>query len=479
MAFKQVAELDRHRGKKDMADSGRRKASDENRGELGDRTLPVSRLHLDLTNPRHEAVDSEAEAIAKLCDSEMIAELVHDIAQRGSLSPLEVLGVVPMDGHPGHFVSLEGNRRTCALIVAADPSRAPDPVRRQLERISARPGLPRQVKAHVFASRKDAKQWIDLRHLGLQGGAGTKEWNTTQKTRAAAGNEKTSARDNTLSVLVLDRLVARGMLTYEQRNQASVSTLTRYLGTPSVRAILGLGSNKELVYTHDADEVDNALLRLVLDSIQPAHDGSFRVNSRTNSTDRLRYANDLKSSGEAPTTQLEHPAPAPSPTKKRAQERAEHKRSARHPDKRKRLIPSDFHIKNKDEVLIRLRHEGLTLDLEDFAFSANYILLALVEQIMTLFAKRRGKWRPAISDQALTQVCAQELKEIGVQGKAVTVVQKAAGNESTPYSLHSLGHVVHGGAITTPKDLKAYFGTWRPALEAMLEELDKKKSRAL
>ena len=362
--------------------------------------------------------------------------------------------------------------------MAADPSRAPDSVRRQIERIAEIARVPTQVKAHAFATRQEAKQWIDLRHLGLQGGAGIKEWDTTQKQRASAGNTKTSARDNTLSVLVLDRLTDRGMLTSDQRQQMPVSTLTRYLGTPGVRAILGLSSSKELIYTHDADEVDGALLRLVLDIIEPGKDGNYRATSRTNSNDRLKYANDLKSAGVAPSTQLERPEPAPRPTKARSQTgqtKTDRSRSANHPDTRNRLIPTDFRITNRDEILLRLRKEGLELDLANFRFSANYLLRALIEQIMTLFARKRGKWRQNIGDQALTQACANELKAMGVQGKALSVVQKAAGSESNPYSLHSLGHAVHGGAIPTATSLKAYFGTWQPALEAMLEALEAKK----
>ncbi|MCD0253646.1 hypothetical protein JWH16_07300, partial [Xanthomonas campestris pv. campestris] len=41
------------------------------------------------------------------------------------------------------------------------------------------------------------------------------------------------------------------------------------------------------------------------------------------------------------------------------------------------------------------------------------------------------------------------------------------------HSLHSLGHAVHGGIIPTANDLKKHFDTWRPALEAMLEQLEK------
>lgn len=443
--------------------------------QLGDQDIPASRLHLKLNNPRHEPVQSEAEAIAELCNNDLVTELAQDIANRGALSPLEVFGVIPMEGHPGHFISLEGNRRACALILAADPKRAPAKFQAQIERIVSRGTFPKKVKAHVFAGEEEAKQWIDLRHLGEQGGAGTRTWNPQQQNRALGNNTKSSARANTLSVRVLDRLEDLGLIDRNQRKQASVTTLTRYLGTPGVRAILGLGSANDLIYTHDPDEVDNALRRVVLDSIQPRSDGTYPVNSRSKSTERISYANALKSEGVAPGTALGHPAAPPKPSKVpmiSGAAASARRRSVIHPDKRSRLIPSDFVMTNRDTVLRRLHSEGRTLDIEALSFSANYILRALVEQVMTLFVKKRGRWHPNFTDAQLTQKCAQELKLIGVQGKALTTVERAAGNKSTPFSLYSLGHAVHGGSIPAANDLKKHFDTWRPALEAMLNAVE-------
>lgn len=444
---------------------------------LGDRVISVNRLHLNLENPRHKPANSEADAIAILCDKELIAGLAADIARRGSLSPLEVLGVIPMDGVPGHYVSLEGNRRTCALIVGSDPSRAPVKLRAQLERLAQKGKMPKEVKAHVFASQAEAKQWIDLRHLGSQGGAGTKEWDPTQKQRAAGDNSKTTARSNDLAVLVLDRLVARRMLTAEQRSRANVSTLTRYLGTPGVRAILGLGSNKELIYTHDHDEVDAALTRLVLDSIEPTKEGTLRVHSRTGSSDRLNYANELKTKGEAPATHLEKPIPAPKPIKVASEPEkgaALRARSATHPDKRTKLIRSDFVVTSKDAALLHFRKEGLALDLKEFSFSANYLLRALVERTMVLFAKKHRVFREGMADRQLTAACADKLKELGLSRDVYSTVSKAGSNDATPYSLQSLGHALHGGTIPVGADLKRHFDTWRPALDAMLATLGTK-----
>lgn len=451
-------------------------------GKTGDQLVAINRLHLDLHNPRHEPVENQAEAIANLCNEEFVEALAADIADRGALSPLEVMGVIPLEGHPGHFVALEGNRRACALIVLQDPERAPKAMRAKLRRLAEKANLPTRIKVHIFSDREEAMQWVELRHLGEQDGVGTRRWSPTQKNRAAGGStSKTTARDNALAVLVLDRLVECGMLTEAQRRAVPVSTLTRYVGTPTVRAILGLGSSKELIYTHAADEVDRALHQLVLDIITPQADGGFKANSRSDTRGRQTYANELKASGFAPTTHIDEPQAPPAPSKSRAQrERADDpkKRSARDPDKRRHLIPNDFVLTSRDPVLARLRIEALKLEVDDFSFSASYLLRAMIEQVSTLFLKQRGKWRQKMQDHALAKTVAEELEAAGVTGKAVSVPRKSGSDMDCAYSLHSLGHAIHGGSVPTGTEIKRHFDTWRPALEAMLAQLEAPKAPA-
>ena len=385
-----------------------------------------------------------------------------------------------MAGNPGHYISVEGNRRTCALIVLNDPKRAPERFQSQLRALASRSSLPKEVRAHVFSDDEQALQWIQLRHLGAQGGAGTKDWDSTQQNRAAGGNARSKAHANTLSVNVLDRLVARGALSPEQRKDVNLTTLTRYLGTPGVRTIVGLGSNRDLVYTHEVDEVDAALLHLVKDSLVPQEDGTFRVNSRTNSTARVNYANELKTQGIAPVSHLPQPqvAPAPAPLRTVTETSlpAPKKRSAVHPELRKQLLPSSFTVSLQDPVLLRLRKEALDLELKSFSFCGNYLLRAIVEHILTLYAKKKNVYREGMTDSALTQACAAQLKSAGVTGKALTNIEKAGGSLNTGHSLHSLGHTVHGGTFPTETDLKRHFDTWRPSLEAMLAALGKKSA---
>src|SRR5699024_9660541 len=175
--------------------------------------------------------------------------------------------------------------------------------------------------------------------------------------------------------------------------------------------------------------------------------------------------------GEAPTKPLDTPTRPKSVSRQENPGAPARKRSSRNPRSIPTLFDRSFTVPHNDPVLLRLRAEALTLKLEDYPFSGNYLLRAFVEQVMVLFAKKQGRYSPELSDLQLTHVCAEELRAIGVKGKALTVVSQAAGNHTHPHSLYSLGHAVHGGTIPTRQSLRAIFDTWQPSLRAMLDVL--------
>ena len=242
------------------------------------RTIDIAHLHLNPLNPRHHAITDEPAIIRALYDKEAVDALALDIAKRGQLSPLEIIGVTPIIGNPGHFLALEGNRRTCALILLTDPSRAPTSgIRSHLEKVAAEGVVPQQIKVYEFADQTAADQWIDMRHMGEQGGVGTRKWDSIQQARALEKRNSenrpasTAAQSNLLALAVLNRLTDHGYITSEQRELINITTITRYLGTPAVRTILGLGDREKLIYTHDPVEVDAGLAKLVLDSLPAAN----------------------------------------------------------------------------------------------------------------------------------------------------------------------------------------------------------------
>jgi hypothetical protein len=150
-------------------------------------------------------------------------------------------------------------------------------------------------------------------------------------------------------------------------------------------------------------------------------------------------------------------------------------RSAPNPSKRKTLFEG-LVVTHPDVVIRHLRHEAINLPVDDFCFSATYLLRALVEQVMHLYLRSRGKGRHGgISDAQLTGACAQELRASGYTGRGLTAIDKAASNAATPFSLHSLGNAIHGGSVPAASDLKRYADTWQPILLEMLSQMSPSK----
>lgn len=74
--------------------------------------VPVSRIFLHLANPRHEPFETEAKAIAYLCDKEFVYPLARDIADHG-INPLERFALISAEKRksnqtPNNYYVVEG-----------------------------------------------------------------------------------------------------------------------------------------------------------------------------------------------------------------------------------------------------------------------------------------------------------------------------------------------------------------------------------
>lgn len=425
--------------------------------------VPLNRLHLDSGNPRHDLIEDEGEIIEQLFRAEGVLAMAKHIAEMG-LNPLERVGVIEMQGNPGHYVVAEGNRRTCALKVLRDPKKAPTvALRKSFEKMSASAELPTTLPVVVFPSREVARPWLSLRHLGAQGGAGMKPWTTPQKARFAGGTSP-----DELALAVLDRAQQARWIDAETRRSIGLTTLTRYLGNPVVRIALGIGSRGRLVFTHEPEEVDRALKHFVLDAI-PREGKATPVHSRSNRAQREEYGRSLHTSGIAPRTALPKPTPAPPPI---ASSLAKRRRDARSPDDRPHIVPSEFAVKSQDKNLLRLVKELRNLRPDDgFEFSTNYALRAVIERVLVLYAKKVKKHSSGMKDTQLITACANALEADGVPDRDTKIMRMAVSNLHLAYSLDTLGAAVHGAHHPTRKGMISVWDNWEPALKLMLERL--------
>ncbi len=194
-----------------------------------------SDLYLDTENPRHKPVQSEREAIERLCETESIYELAADIADHG-INPLELIAVVPAaegaDAARGPYVVAEGNRRLCALKLLADPDAAPAALVEKFRGLAAKRPV-RTIPAQLFPDRDAARTWLERLHSGSFGGRGRLQWSAEQKTRFLGGGRHARAQ------ALLDIAEREGLITAAQR-EGKLSIVDRWISNPVFRETLGI-----------------------------------------------------------------------------------------------------------------------------------------------------------------------------------------------------------------------------------------------
>lgn len=274
--------------------------------------VPLGRVFLQLDNPRHDPVKSEADAIAKLCDKEDVLPLARDIVRYG-LSPLERFAMVPAGSKrrsskpDTSYLVAEGNRRICALKLLNDPDLAPPTLRKSFEKLADGWSVISVVPAAIFPSLEDVRIWLDRVHSGPQGGIGRKGWNADQKQRFWGGNK------NRLAQMLLDYAESQGMINEDQR-EGKLTTAQRFLSNPIFRENLGLDTNndEELNRNRPKVDFDTLIKRFVTDLI-----GGKAVNSRMNKDAIQGYARTLSSTNGISAERIEsEPLAAIAPTKR-------------------------------------------------------------------------------------------------------------------------------------------------------------------
>lgn len=244
------------------------------------RREPVLKLLLNRENPRHTPKENQAEIIEHLVDGEEVYNLARHLSQNG-FNPLEVTAVFRDDD--GNLVVAEGNRRICAAQLVNDPNKAPPTARAKFRTLAADAQADvTKVMVREFPDYETARPWLQVLHDGEQDGVGRRQWSPTQKSRATM-RRSTDA----LAVALLDHAEAARWLAQQDRADILVSTVTRYLANPDVRAALGLASaatSPQIEVYGDRNRFEAAAQRFIRD-IQ-----SGTLSSRSTSSDWRSYA---------------------------------------------------------------------------------------------------------------------------------------------------------------------------------------------
>ena len=149
--------------------------------------ISIDILLLSEGNPRLEASWSEDEAISKMVEdqNDKLYELASDIVLHG-FNPLDTIGVYPSDTYNGYYEVGEGNRRVCALKLLINPERIKDinaSLYSKFKELSKNFTNPNSIEVGVFEDVDSINHWMEIRHMGEQGGKGLSKWNSVQKAR--------------------------------------------------------------------------------------------------------------------------------------------------------------------------------------------------------------------------------------------------------------------------------------------------------
>jgi hypothetical protein len=435
--------------------------------------VDLARVFLDNVNPRHDPIDNEPEIIAHLLAKEYVKPLARDIAERGSLSPLERLAVIPHPRVEGAYISVEGNRRVCALKLLADPDKAPsEPNKRYFRQLAAKIRPPiKELDAVIFPGRKEARPWLSLRHEGALGGVGTRTWTAGQKARFDRGarvGERTK-NPNVQASMLLEYALERNLITKAEHDAISLTTLTRYLKSPVFRHALGLTTPRNIEIIVPQGEFDRAAQRFLKDAFKNDPTDSHGVHSRTRKGDREAYAHRLQKDGVAATTRLQA-AQVPEPSAPGAPHvtGTARRRGKRHPDRRRTVIPYDFAIRVDDPVLRRIYEEARSLDATEWPFAAAYLLRAFIERTIKLFCEDYGLGGADVN--ALAGKAADKLFADGaLNERELKPLRRVANDKHGPLSPDTLGAYVHGGLIPNSTELVRTWDTIQRNLQVMIE----------
>lgn len=217
-------------------------------------------LILDESNPRFGNISSQPAVLKHFSLDPKTKLLAKDIAENG-LSPIERF--IALNNKDGSYTILEGNRRIASIKLMDAPELADGDIQQKyFKKLAEKANLPDKVDCYVVDDRDAAFDWIDRRHSGPLGGAGTVPWSPVQKERFQELYGKQERYPHALKVY--DALSKNPS---DEEAQFSISTLDRLLKSNALQKALRLTLTNDGNVSIEADraESQSVLKRLIKD----------------------------------------------------------------------------------------------------------------------------------------------------------------------------------------------------------------------
>lgn len=415
--------------------------------------IPVSEIMLDTTNFRIGLTEDQAECRELLFDEfgEQIVHIAAHISENG-LSPKPI--VVKKDD--GKWVVKDGNRRVAALQILNNPSIAPQEYKPAFialkDRAKSNGMIPSTVSCLTSDDDKAILDYMQLEHLGPQGGVGQVNWGARAKDNmllALGGKYR-----NAIARAVCDYLLAHGV---NEAKTVKITNIQRLLQDTTIQARLGLTWDGATIgFSLDEGDVRKVLTEIVLDFASRGK----KVSAIYTTNERETYINELfgprklqpsalivppQQPPTSPTTATTPPPQLGTTTPKGATPPPPIPVPTKPPRVRPRLIPRAQGLRvppTEPKVLSIINELSNKIDVRDAPISAGVLFRLLIEfsvsNYITVHALTPG--RNLHSD---ISIVAQKMEKDSVIAKSDKEILDKMSHSGNLLSAHTFNKYVH------------------------------------
>lgn len=228
----------------------------------------IDDLIVNESNPRILPVDTELDAIFSILNDQgkKIISLAEDIVLQG-LSPLELIGAV--ESKNGKFKVKEGNRRITAIKLLKDPYLIEKQYPKLFDEFSKlstkiHEQELKNINCIVAKNDEDLDHWMEIKHLGLQGGKGLDKWNAIQTDR-----HKARKNDSSPEYKFLDYIVMENFISFEDAFvKINLTNWKRVFGSIG-REYMGLAKENNTIYIID-ENLFKQIIPIVVNKLEKA-----------------------------------------------------------------------------------------------------------------------------------------------------------------------------------------------------------------
>lgn len=426
-------------------------------------SVSPANLLIDAENPRLPLPNTgqrEAQRALSEHQKQKLLVLATDIVKNG-LDPSNLPIVMAAHDDLKRYIVLEGNRRLTALKALENPESlvgaVDNEVLAKLRDLSSKyQAAPIELVSCVLVKNRDeANHWVELRHTGLNEGAGVMPWGSDESSRF-----RTRSGRAEINSQALDILEKHGHLTPEKRRNVPASSFKRLLATPELRAKIGLDlRNGELILLGEPKPIAKALA-FIADELSA---GRVRTEDIYTREKRINYANNLPTEIVVKCTE------------NNVHGTARKKTTAANKPKRMRvrdnLIPRDCVLSVTDPRTYEIESELRQLRLDDYTNAVSVLFRVFLE--LSVDAYIESKKMPVAEEAALghkMNCVANDLvtKQKLTKQQAVPIKHAAQKNSFLAPSLTLMHKYLHNQHIfPAPSDLRAHWNSLQPFVTAI------------